>query len=128
MVFNGDKFEMLRFWPERTPKPVNVYTDPDGNPIEEKSHLRDLGVQVSSDLFFSIHIENVVSASTQMVGWVLRTFRRRSKAIMMTLWKSMIQSRLDYCSQLWSPQDQTSISKLEGWPGPSLPGWTGWRS
>ena len=25
MVFNGDKFEMLRFWPGRTPKPVNVY-------------------------------------------------------------------------------------------------------
>ena len=49
-----------------------------------------------------------------MVGWVLRTFRRRSKTIMMILWKSMIQSRLDYCSQLWSPQDQTSISKLEG--------------
>ena len=56
----------------------------------------------------------MVSASTQMVGWVLRTFRRRSKFIMMTLWKSMIQSRLDYCSQLWSPQDQTSITKLEG--------------
>ena len=114
MVFNGDKFEMLRFWPGRTPKPGHLYTDPDGNPIEEKSHLRDLGIQISSDLSFSIHIENVVSASTQMVGWVLRTFRRRSKTIMMILWKSMIQSRLDYCSQLWSPQDQTSISKLEG--------------
>ena len=49
-----------------------------------------------------------------MLGWVLRTFRRRSKTTMLTLWRSMIQSRLDYCSQLWSPSDQSTISKLEG--------------
>ena len=33
---------------------------------------------------------------------------------MLTLWNSLIQSKLDYCSQLWSPNDQASISKLEG--------------
>ena len=114
MVFNGDKFEMLRFWPGKGPKPTIMYCDPDGHPIEEKEHLRDLGVQVSSDLTFNIHIENVVSASTRMVGWVLRTFRRRSKTLMLTLWKTLVQSKLDYCSQLWSPSDQASISKLEG--------------
>ena len=114
MVFNGDKFEMLRFWPGQAATPNFQYTDPDGNIIEEKKHLRDLGVEVSSDLTFSIHIENVVCASTRMVGWVMRTFRRRSRTIMLTLWKSLIQSKLDYCSQLWSPSDQSSISKLEG--------------
>ena len=114
MVFNGDKFEMLRFWPGKSPRPDHLYSDQDGTHIEEKKHLRDLGVQVSSDLTFNIHIENVVSASTRMVGWVMRTFRRRSKTTMLTLWKSLIQSKIDYCSQLWSPNDQASISKLEG--------------
>ena len=102
MVFNGAKFELLRFWPGKTPKPDHLYSDQSGENIVEKSHLRDLGVQLSSDLSFTIHIENVVSASTRMLGWVLRTFRRRSKTTMLTLWKSLIQSRLDYCSQLWS--------------------------
>ena len=32
---------------------------------------------------------------------------------MLTIWKSIIQSKLDYCSQLWSPSDQTSINTLE---------------
>ena len=114
MVFNGDKFEMLRFWPGKSPRPEHLYCDQEGGHIEEKTHLRDLGVQVSSDLTFNIHIENVVSASTRMVAWVLRTFRRRSKTLMLTLWKSLIQSKIDYCSQLWSPNDQASISKLEG--------------
>ena len=83
-------------------------------PIQEKPHLRDLGVQVSSNLTFNHHIDNVVLSSTRMVGWVMRTFRRRSKATMLTLWKTIIQSKIDYCSQLWSPNDQAAISKLEG--------------
>ena len=31
----------------------------------------------------------------------------------MTVWKSLVQSKLDYCSQLWSPCDQGTIAKLE---------------
>ena len=32
---------------------------------------------------------------------------------MLTLLRSLIQPRLDYCSQLWSPRDQASINRLE---------------
>ena len=32
---------------------------------------------------------------------------------MLTVWKSLIQSKLDYCSQLWSPSNQGNIVKLE---------------
>ena len=32
---------------------------------------------------------------------------------MLTIWKSLIQSKMDYCSQLWAPTDQASISRLE---------------
>ena len=32
---------------------------------------------------------------------------------MKVLWNSMIQSRLDYCSQLWSPSLQSEINKIE---------------
>ena len=44
MTFNSDKFESLRFWPGKTPQPSLSYTAPDGTVIEDKSHLRDLGV------------------------------------------------------------------------------------
>ena len=33
---------------------------------------------------------------------------------MITIWKSLIKPKLDYCSQLWSPSDQASIAMLEG--------------
>ena len=85
MVFNADKFELLRYWPKAGSKPDNSYTDPEGNKIEEKSHLRDLGVEMANDLTFNIHIENVVAAANKLVGWAMRTFRRRSKNLMLTI-------------------------------------------
>ena len=48
-----------------------------------------------------------------MSGWVMRSFRSRSPVVMKTCWSSMVKSRLDYCSQLWSPVDQASIARLE---------------
>ena len=32
---------------------------------------------------------------------------------MLTLLKSLVQPKLDYCSQLWSPAEKASINKLE---------------
>ena len=32
---------------------------------------------------------------------------------MMTIWKCLVQPKLDYCSQLWSPDNQTDITQLE---------------
>ena len=113
MTFNSEKFECIRYWP-RNNKPNFIYKSPDGSVIEEKDHLRDLGVEMASDLTYSIHISNTVTAANRLVGWALRSFRRRSRLVMLTLWKCLIQSKLDYTSQLWSPSDQASITMLEG--------------
>ena len=112
LQFNSKKFECLRYWPDSN-IPNQPYLSPDGTPIEEKVHLRDLGVEMSTDCTFNIHIDNIVTSVSKLVGWVLRTFRSRSRMVMMTCWTSFLQSRLDYCSQLWSPSDQASITKLE---------------
>ena len=114
MNFNADKFECLRFWPGSGNKPDIAYKGPDGTTIEEKQHLRDLGVEISSDLNFTVHIQNVITSSSKLAGWALRTFRRRSRSVMMTIWKCLVQPKMDYCSQLWSPVNQAAISQLEG--------------
>ena len=113
MVFNSGKFELLRFWLDRDTAPDILHLGPDGGPIEEKESLRDHGVLVSTQLTFSEQIDKVIGSATKMAGWVLRTFRRRGKSIMLTLFRSLVQPRLDYCSQLWSPRDQASINRLE---------------
>ena len=113
MHFNSDKFECLRFWPGDGEPPNFQYLGPDINNIEVKTDLKDLGVQISTDLAFKLHIEKIVTAASQLSGWGLRTFQRRSKSVMKSIWTSLIQPKIDYCSQLWSPGDQISINKIE---------------
>ena len=96
MKFNSDKFECLRYWSDPTKAPVHQYLAPDMQEITVKSDLRDLGVQLSSNLSFNVHIENTVTAASKLVGWGLRTFWGRSRKVMLTLLKSFVQPKLDY--------------------------------
>ena len=113
MKFNSGKFEWIRYAVGKDSAPPFQYSAPDLKNIEQKENLRDLGVMLSSDLSFSLQIEKAVTSASQMVGWGLRTFRGRSSYLLLTLFKSLVQPHLDYCSQLWSPTSQESIKKIE---------------
>ena len=84
MVFNSDKFECISFRPKGQQGDL-TYSSPSGTDIEVKTHLRDLGVEISNDLSFSLQIANVVTSANRIVGWALRTFRRRSRFVMLTI-------------------------------------------
>ncbi len=47
--------------------------------------LRDLGVQISNDLKFTQHIDNVITSVKRLGGMALITFRTRSRYVMVTL-------------------------------------------
>ena len=113
MEFNSSKFEWVRYTVGGNPAPTYNYLAPDNSPIEQKDNLRDLGVRLSSNLSFSLQVEKAANSASQMVGWGLRTFRGRSSFLLLTLFKSLVQPHLDYCSQLWSPSSQELINKLE---------------
>ena len=80
LVFNSSKFECVRQWP-RGGAPVEPHFSPAGLQIEEKPYLRDLGVQLSSDLPFSHQLDKVVTSASQMSGskiQVLRSFHSQA--------------------------------------------------
>ena len=76
------------------------YTSNDGSPIIEVDHIKDLGGTMSRDGTFSRHITMTTTTAKQMCGWILRTFLTRETVPMLTLWKSLIRSKLECCSQL----------------------------
>ena len=80
-------------------------------PVE---HVRDLGVMVSSDLSWSIHISNMVTKARSTLSWVFSVFKTRDTTIMITLYKSLVRSLLEYCCLLWDPSKITEIHMLEG--------------
>ena len=51
--------------------------------------------------------------AVMLCGWILRTFENRSELLMLRLFKSIVLSRIDYASQLWSPYKKSYICALE---------------
>ena len=48
------------------------------------------------------------------MGWVLRNFKTRDHITLKTLWKSIIQPNIDYCSPLWlAPSNIGHIRAIE---------------
>ena len=103
MEFNSTKFECVRYGRITELRESTHYTSKDGSPIIEVDHLKDLGVTMSRDGTFSRHIIMTTETAKQMCGWILRTFLTRETVPMLTLWKCLIRSKLEYCCQLWNP-------------------------
>lgn len=114
MKFNGSKFQLLRYGQNTKLKDTTSYTSCDGNVIEEASAAKDLGVIMSSSGTFEEHISKTVQKASAMSGWIFRTFKTRSVAPMMTLYKCLVLSKLDYCSVLWHPHGSAALTnKIE---------------
>ena len=109
MTFNGDKFQLLRYGADESLKLSTSYTDCNGNQIAVSTTAKDLGILMSSSGSYTDHVMSVVQKATQMSGWVLRTFFTRERQPMLILYKSLILSRLDYCSALWNPNNSAHL-------------------
>ena len=103
MFFNSKKFSYVCFSSNVSTYKSNFYIDPAMNMIGTSTHVFDLGVSMSSNCTFDFHISNLYKRCSNLAGWILRTFTTRDPQVMLTLYKSLVMSRLDYASQLWSP-------------------------
>ena len=94
-------------------KSCTNYTSDSGTIIDTKHVVKDLGILISDDCKFDLHIDQVAENVKKLCAWILRTFESRSPQLMITLWKSLAIPRIEYCSQLWSPHRTGLIQKIE---------------
>ena len=113
IFFNALKFYSVSFSPNTYSSLSNIYINPEYNIISPSSNVLDLGVYMSSNCTFDFHVANVYKRCSNLTGWILRTFNSRETTTMMTLFKSVVLSRLDYASQLWSPHLLKSIYLIQ---------------
>ena len=97
MFFNAQKFHYLYFNPSISSNKCNVHINPKYDIIPHFENVLDLGITMSSNYSFDAHINQL---SQKIVSWILRTLITRDKLTMLTLYKAIALSRLDYASQL----------------------------
>ena len=123
MEFNAKKFQVIRYGRNTDLKENTEYFVGDYQEVIERfSSLRDLGVEVNEEATFTEHIEKICKKVRQKNGWLLRSFYTREASFMRHMFNTIVQPHIDYCSQLWMPQEGQNLEKIE-----KLLRYQGWR-
>ena len=125
MVLNNKKFELISF--KLNPENKNqaslkelpfhnqtkIYEASDNVTISPSLYVRDLGVFIDKDLDWTVHYNTISRKAKQMCGWILNTFYTRDSTTMLTLFKSLVRSRLEFCCEVWCPHLIKHINCIE---------------
>ena len=111
LAHNTDNSKLLQELPFT--KEFSEYITSDGSTISPKEAVKDLGVTITPDLSWSLHVSIIADDSRRMARWILSVFYERSAEVMLTLFKSLVRSRTEYCCPLWNPLKVEDIMKLE---------------
>lgn len=69
---------------------------------------------IDNRLNFQSHINEVCKSATKTLGFICRTTKNfQNISCLTTLYNSLVRSRLDYASVVWSPIYQIHIQRLE---------------
>ena len=121
MQLHEKKFEVLNYTLNKSSLLMQLpftseykeYKTSRGSTLEPTNVVRDLGVYLSNDRSWTPHIEHVAQGGRKIASWVLSVFRDRSPTLMLTLYKTMIRSKLEYCCPVWNPVKISDIQALE---------------
>ena len=91
--------------------PFAYYIDNEVLPVVKSA--RDLGVHVSATLDFTEHIVQLTKALFNVVNAIFRAFTTRDSRLYIELYRSLVESRIVYCSPVWRPYLCKHIDLLE---------------
>jgi ribonucleases P/MRP protein subunit RPP40 len=74
-----------------------------GQPLEESTVERDLGVTMSSDLKVGIQCRETYCKSSQILGLINRTIKYKNPGTLISLYKFVVRPHLEYCSSACNP-------------------------
>lgn len=82
--------------------------------ISKLTATKDLGVIHDQKLIFDLHIDSILNKASRSLGFIMRSSKpfRNMKTIKI-LYCAYVRSHLEYASQIWNPQYDLYIGRLE---------------
>ena len=90
----------------------NLYYTTTNSVLEPCNKVIDLGLTINPELSWTAHIKSIVQKAIKAASWSLSVFRYRDHHTMLTLYKSLVRSHLEYCCPLWNPHNNIGNIKL----------------
>ena len=94
-------------------KPIHRNYTMHGQVLESVDHARYLGVDISSDLNFSHHINRITANASKSLGFLKRNIKTKHSGIREAAYKTVVRPQLEYASPIWSPYTKKDIYKVE---------------
>ena len=74
-----------------------------GEALPVSAVTRDLGINISPQLDFCVHIAQTVRSASVLINTLFRCFTVRTPSVYIHLYKSLILSKFIYCAPIWKP-------------------------
>ena len=109
--FNTEKCEVMRITKKTDhTRPSYTLTNKALNVVDE---TKDLGVNITSKLSWSLHVNQCVNKANRVLGFLKRTVGPKNHQLFSKLYKTLVRQILEYCSPVWSPYLKKDIKTLE---------------
>ncbi len=109
----GMKFNAKKCYILRTKSTSSYFYQLDDTILQEVSSNPYLGIQLSSDMKWRIHIDNLCKKASSTLGFLRRNLRHCPKDMRRTAYVSLVRSTMEYGATIWDPHLKTDIDKLE---------------
>ena len=110
MEFSPSKCVVIHITRSRTPVPSQYLMH--GQVLESSAGSKYLGVEISSNLSFKGHIQNITTSASRSHGFLKRNIRSKNPELREMAYKTLVRPLVEYSSSVWSPYTKSNIARL----------------
>ena len=109
MEFNPGECVVIHITRSRTPIPSQSMLH--GQVLKTIAGSKYQGVEISSNLSFNSHIQNITTSASRSLGFLRRNIRTQNTARKMAYKTTLVCPLMEYSSTAWSPYTDQNIDK-----------------
>ena len=111
MSFNTDKCEVIRVTNKKKPTIFKYMLH--GVSLKETDSAKYLGVNISRDLSWGKHIDQITTKTNNSLNFIKRNIRTNNVKLKESAYKTYVRPLVEYAASVWDPWQNKYIEKIE---------------